>query len=583
MASRRACGITCVLLLLASTRECFTMSESWQPRAQLVEALAASVPDILASQDKATGRFGSQPWICADQNRIFPLAAAWATQARENPYYHSAELLEAIMAGGDALIDAQDEQGKWTFRKKDNSTWGQIHMPWTYSRWIRAFQLIRDAMPPERRRRWEEGLVLGYTGIANTALGRVHNIPCHHAMGLYCAGMVFGREQWRRQATEFMARVVAAQSPDGYWSEHFGPVVRYNFVYSDSLGAYYAMSRDATVLEALRRAAIFHANFTYPDGSAVETVDERNYYHGGVALGNVGFSFTPEGRGYLAHQFALHRSAGRGISEDLAAGLVLHGEEGDIVPMAAARDEYTYVMGDGEALVRRRRPWFICVSAIACEQPQSRWQQDRQNFVSVFHDDTGLILGGGNTKLQPFWSNFTVGDTSLLAHDPADTSPEFAPQGDLIHLPSTARLLPGRESPGVELAYGAESCRVALRPESDDRLMIVCEASARSGKPVEGHITLLPHLGAEMKNASGTTVKLGEETIEWKARDVGGWIEHAGWRLSIPDGARVLWPKHCFNPYAKDGVDSLSSARIVVALPFPSELQRHELTLHIVP
>ena len=39
---------------------------------------------------------------------------------------------------------------------------------------------------------------------------------------------------------------------------------------------------------ALRRAAIYHSNFTYPDGSEVETVDERNPYHKSIVMPNVG-------------------------------------------------------------------------------------------------------------------------------------------------------------------------------------------------------------------------------------------------------------------------------------------------------
>ncbi len=43
----------------------------------------------------------------------------------------------------------------------------------------------------------------------------------------------------------------------------------------------------------------------------------------------------------------------------------------------------------------------------------SRWIQDRQNFVSIYHDKTGLIVGGGNLA-QPGWSNFTIGDPAAL-------------------------------------------------------------------------------------------------------------------------------------------------------------------------
>ncbi|MFQ5808030.1 MAG: hypothetical protein ACE5JM_00300, partial [Armatimonadota bacterium] len=90
---------------------------------------------------------------------------------------------------------------------------------------------------------------------------------------------------------------------------------------------------------------------------------------------------------------------------------------------------------------------------------------------------------------------------------------------------------------------------------------------------------LIPHLGTALTAASGTSVELGEESVEWSGKECGGWVEHAGWRLSIPEEARVLWPEHCFNPYAKDGVGSLSAARVVVALPLSPEVRRHELTL----
>ena len=119
-----------------------TAETEWNPRTRFLKSLAASVPAVLESQDLATGRFGTQPWVCGDQNVIYPLAAAWATEDAENPHYHNPKVLEAIMKGGDALIADQDRNGMWTFRKKDNSTWGQTLMPWTYSRWIRAFARI---------------------------------------------------------------------------------------------------------------------------------------------------------------------------------------------------------------------------------------------------------------------------------------------------------------------------------------------------------------------------------------------------------------------------------------------------------
>src|SRR4051812_36156145 len=164
--------------------------------AQLVKA----VPTILGQQDKKTGRFGTGTWIVTDQNAMYPLATAWSIKDERNPHYHSPQVLDAVMAAGDALIADQDSKGMWEFRKKDGSTWGQIYMPWTYSRWVRAYSLIKDAMPVDRRAKWEKALLLGYDGIAKGELDHLHNIPTHHAMGLYIAGKAFNRPQWCEQA-----------------------------------------------------------------------------------------------------------------------------------------------------------------------------------------------------------------------------------------------------------------------------------------------------------------------------------------------------------------------------------------------
>ncbi|MDA0711416.1 MAG: hypothetical protein O3B73_14545, partial [bacterium] len=291
----------------------------WTREPQLLESLDLAVPDILASQ-KPNGQFGTEPWISTDQNVLLALAAAWSLE--DSSHHHSGHLLQAIVSGGDALIEAQDEVGMVTFRKKDHSTWGQIYMPWVYSRWMRAYALVKDAMPQEARARHSLALQKVYDGISRTAMARVHNIPTHHAMGLYCAGSVFEREDWKVQAREFMTQVIAEQSPQGWWAEHKGPVVAYNFVYVEALGVYYAMSGDASGLEALRRAAHYHAACVYPDGSLLETVDGRNPYHAGVHLGNVGFAHTEEGRGFLAQQHTLFLGGGRTFGVDYAAQIL---------------------------------------------------------------------------------------------------------------------------------------------------------------------------------------------------------------------------------------------------------------------
>lgn len=548
---------------------------------RLLGELVKQVPGILDSFDPKTGRFGSGIWICMDQNAMYPLAAAYASPGAGNPFHNDPELLQTIMKAGDALIDDMDAEGCWVFRKKDGSTWGNIRMPWTYSRWIRTFQLIRDRMPPERRQRWAKALALGYSKIAQRDLGHVHNIPAHHAMGLYAAGKALDRPEWCAQAAEFLAKVAAQQAEAGYWSEGGGPVIEYNFVYVEALGTYLAMSGDCRVLAALEKAAAFHRRFTYPGGQNVETLDQRNPYHDRIAPGNVGFTFSPVGRAYLANQWS--RLGKTGLDADLIASLVLFGQEGPLAEAAPAGDE-TFVLREGgadRAATVRRGPWFLCLSAYTTPVVKSRWIQDRQNLLSVYHDKTGLIVGGGNTKLQPLWSNFTVGDPALLAHRPGDTNPDFLPKGELFHVPSAATLLL-RPDPTLRLTYGPEPCTIRAHIQDDRTLRCTIGASGASELPVKANLTLIPRFGKPLQTAAGQTLTLGRQPIALGAEQVGAWVAHGGYRLKLPPGATLTWPALPHNPYRADGHATPEEGRIVIQIPLQRGRSEGEVTIEIV-
>jgi len=550
---------------------------------RLLRSLVDRVPGILKAFDPQTGCFGTGIWTCQDQHPMYPLAVAYATQGEGNRYFHDPELLQVIVRAGDPLLENMDERGRWVFAKKDGSTWGMIWMPWTYSRWMRTFALVRDDMPADKRLAWEQALQLGYTGIAGSQLGHVHNIPSHHAMGLYVAGQTFQRPEWSRQAAEFLVKVAGRQAEGGYWSEGVGPVVLYNFVYVDALGTYYALSRDERVLPALQRAAAFHRHFTYPGGQTVETVDERNPYHDTISAGNVGFTFSPLGRAYLRNQWT---NIGLDqLDPDLIASLLLYGEEGPCGEPESDVEQRVFVLNEGgaaRAATIRRGPWFVCLSAYTAPVPNSRWIQDRQNFVSVYHQQLGLILGGGNTKLQPSWSSFTVGDTSLLAHRAGDENPNFRPRDGLVHVPAAATLAV-EPQPEVVLTYGPEECRIRVEVKDDRTVTLTLEASCRGDLPVAAHLTLLPRPGQTVETAAGEKVVTADKAVSFPAERLGDWLRYAGCRIAVPPGASLQWPALPHNPYRKDGRASPAEGRLVVRIPFDRQHLQQQVTLTAEP
>ncbi len=130
----------------------------------------------------------------------------------------------------------------------------------------------------------------------------------------------------------------------------------------------------------------------------------------------------------------------------------------------------------------------------------------------------------------------------------------------------------------MTLDYGAAQCTVSLDPVSDSEMKLVYGCTSNSGMPVEAHLTLIPHLGEEIEFASGEAAVLGEEPID---RSGEAWMAHAGWRLALSDGARVVWPALPHNPYKKGGEAAAGEARLVVVLPLSADVPEHVLTLEI--
>ena len=249
---------------------------------------------------------------------------------------------------------------------------------------------------------------------------------------------------------------------------------------------------------------------------------------------------------------------------------MLWGEDGDGVDVTSG--DFDYTLPSGEARVLRHGPWFVVISAFTAPLIQKRWVQDRQNFVSVFHDGQGLIVGGGNTKMQPHWSNFTFGDTSLLALKPGDKDPNFIPPAGLLHVPTAAKLLPAPQL-GVSMMYYQRWGQIALKIVNNQSL----EYTISSDPSLAAHFTILPHIGASISTAAGDKGTLSPTPFEWHP---GAWLEHAGVRFLLPADAVAHWPVLPHNPYTRDGHAEADEGRIVLEFSTPGE---HKITIEVPP
>ena len=581
-------------------------------RAFLISNLESHLDETLANV-RPDGRLGTDPWINRDQHDILPLTLLYQTEG--SSIYRDPKILDVIAKGGAYLAKKLDEKGMWRFDKKDGSYWGQIYTPWTYLRWIMTYKLIKDELPTDLRKEWEDGLLLGFTGISATELnsksniypgplpGRpalkegevipwVHNIPSHHATALFLAGELFDRPEWQQQAREFMQLVVAAQSPHGWWTEHVGPVVLYNRVYIEALSLYYMLSNDESVLPAIERGNRFHLNYMYPNGVMIETVDERNPY-GVLTLKrdadgtahylpkqvniHPGLFFSDSGRALLAHQMPIVRTRDQKEVVDVDyLYYCLNATDGELT--YTARQEPRFRMGD-DSLIARENPWIVSLSAYCAPRWPGRFIQDRQNLASIYHRDSGLILGGGNTKIQPLWSTMTVGDTGLLKPTGASRDTDLAPAIDVAYTPDACSIDEPSERRWTQTITTAGAVAELAFEIVDDKSITISSRlvkPAPDGRAAAAHLTFIPYPESPIRFSDGSTAELSDFACEKTGQTS---IAHHNWKLTLPDSAQVHWPVLPHNPYTDDGHAATEEGRLVVSLPLTSE--PHQLTLRI--
>lgn len=514
--------------------------------------LAAGVPKVLERFDPATGRFmhpgfvgPGLGWAVTSQDVMYPLALLYKTPHPDNPYAGDRGLLETVSKAGSAVRDWQYPDGQVEFIKIDGSKWGPTYMCWTQYHWLEAYRLLRDDLDPAVRQRWEEGLRLALDGTLAmlTREWRVHNIPAWHAMTLVRAGQVFDRADWLAAGRDMIYRVVAAQTPHGYWNEHGGPTTSYNLVYVHAIGLYQAFTGDDGVRDCLARCLEFHMKFTYPDGTLVETIDGRVKYHRNVSdRAWSAYSLFPEGRRFVRWLVQQAERAGQNAAcSPATASAFEHFARGEEAPIPQDQEAYDLAMGEMARVVKVGK-WFACFSAIITEPAENRWGMDRQSFVGLYHDDCGLIVGGGNSREQPAWSNFVVGDS---------------------YLPKEARLIPG----GVELEYHPGCCSIGMTHNNGQALLTFRLGSVSGSEDAHCRLPLRVTPGQVLTTAASERFTASDQPIRVTGREAGGWIACDGWQVELPEGATFEYPVRPFNPYAKDGSAPLEEAVAIVHAP----------------
>jgi hypothetical protein len=366
---------------------------------KLLNSIRACAAELIASTD-ADGKiaFGGK-WTTYNQGAALVFAEIYKDEG--GGHCGSAEVLTKLEKSVEYFLSLLDEKGEVPFSTALWSGGGMVPS-WEFEAFVGLLRWHGDILSKRFTDTLRDGLArIAAAHVRELPEERLHNIPGFAAAALWKAGDLFGEEEWKRVAREYLAKLADSQFPDGYWREHTGPTTSYNLVYTSAMGTHLADGGEVDVRDALRRAGAFHSRFSYPDGSLVSVIDGRVLYGGGIrTTGLVGLVQAHSAAGYVSKVAGSAKGFGRPMSNASVfvpqsyrlivngLGPVVEGEP-DVVPLG----EVASVIESGN---------FTAVSSAltgACELHQNcHWGYERLQHLEVHHRRSGVVIGGGQSQ-----------------------------------------------------------------------------------------------------------------------------------------------------------------------------------------
>ena len=540
--------------------------------------LDAYAEEVLARQSR-DGSFGRFKAI-NDQYPFYTLAVLYKNPS--SAYFQNSDVKKTIVSSLRNRLKSMDSKGRLIFFSATGENLGYVYSDWSHFNILETIFYLASEIPAKLRTDLKRKLLIALDehlkeankrlrDLKKTASKSTHNLLVWKTLLLYRAGILFSNEKWMSFAEEAMRFFIGNQHKEGWWSEG-GPITTYNYVTVLAVSLYHEWSGDKSALKSMERALCYHLSTTYPDMRNIETIDGRVRYHGIGPYLPPSFARFAEGARFLNELLEAMRKRmdGGRIQQFSFLGVCFnHLPEEPRSSKIVERKEH---LTDAKFACVRRSGWCVTACGYENEWVNSRFRLDRQNLLSVWHEKTGLIIGGGHSKFQPEFSLFNVFDAS-------DT---------VKYLHDKATMKSRRDGIDLKLWYGDVKVGVAIRIVNPAKLSLSFSCNVpngRFGKQLIRHrLIFLPKLGEKLVGASAETV-LEKEFVDWTTEDHGGRLSHNGWILTIPDLEHIQtnarWPVHPFNTYRLDAKSDPENAALIVSSDFHICHKTVEYTLEV--
>jgi hypothetical protein len=210
------------------------------------------------------------------QEAAYALAHLWSTRYADNP----------LAASDHALAWCRAAMRYWTTLQHGDGSFDEAY---PYERSLaataftgfylgEAFLLVADAMPAGERD--DVRAALARAGQWLTRNDERHGVLSNHlaaaAAALVVIHRVTGDDRFAHRSRHFLERILARQSPEGWYEEYGGADPGYQTHGSFYLARVWQHTGDKALLESLRRSVAFLAHVIHPDGTLGGEYGSRN-------------------------------------------------------------------------------------------------------------------------------------------------------------------------------------------------------------------------------------------------------------------------------------------------------------------
>ena len=552
------------------------------------EVMIASIQDAARFQ-AVDGRF--RPRTPGDSNEdirrfsmygmqyLFVPALLYSSEHESNTLKGDSKVLEMALLAGDYLAGIVDKEGNFK-PTVDGAEVSNLDSHRSLYCWAEAYGLMKNKLGSNREKVWREAILRSGRHLHDDLAKRIDRprytapflgtSPNHFglwATTVHRIGTVTGNQQWVALANRALARFVREVSPGGYWAEHDGPTMNYDYLNTAVSAYYWHYSHEPEAMEAMRKNTEFHLHWCTPDGMDIYTVDERNrnYYEVEAGWGLFSFCHFPAGRRFV--RFKLLAALGDSHEPLRSLGLVELGRiaqdayyhtDGPEEKIPQEMDSWHYSL-DRPAIVRKDGPWTISYSAIvSVPSPYNQYFLDRICPISIWHEKTGDIFAAGNSKNQPQLATFAVKRKG----------------GVWDYMPLDALMSDGEKSDTMCLSLDGFSIRLSITTENETTAHInYCTEKTYNVKD-----TLFLHLplkltpGQEITTGDNHIFKLDKTDISLSGNKICGSLSYGGWKITLPERAGFNWPFYTYSPYGPVRIpEYLPMAVGLVSIPLESD------------